>query len=109
MFTFQYYNDIFLPSDFKTPYRMILLVCYMDAYIEFLKGLVSRGDYGSERVKQNVIEQVPMGNLSQVKFGSRGKPAATESRYSALMQIGCTHTYEGKQTKFKIILDGSPP
>ena len=29
---------------------MILFVCYMDAYIEFLKGLVSRGDYGSERV-----------------------------------------------------------
>ena len=27
----------------------------MDTYIEFLKGLVSRGDYGSERVKPTAL------------------------------------------------------
>ena len=40
-----------LPWDFKTHTGLILFVCYMDAYIEFLKALVSRGDCGSERVK----------------------------------------------------------
>ena len=39
-----------LPWDFNTHTGLILFICYMDAYIEFLKALVSRGDCGSERV-----------------------------------------------------------
>ena len=46
-----------LPWDFKTHTGLTLFVCYMDAYIEFLKALESRGDCGSERVKLDEQEQ----------------------------------------------------
>ena len=42
-----------LPWDFKTQNTgSILFISYTDAYIEFRKDLVSRGDCGSERVKR---------------------------------------------------------
>ena len=47
-----------LPRDFKTHTGSVLFVCYMDASIEFLKGLVSRGDYGSERVNAQSTAKV---------------------------------------------------
>ena len=34
-----------------------MFTCYMDAYTEFLKDLVSSGDCGSERVKEPVATE----------------------------------------------------
>ena len=48
-----------LPWDFKTHTGLILFVCYMDAYIEFLTALVSRGDCGCERVQKRGDAMAP--------------------------------------------------
>ena len=56
-----------------------MFVCYIDTYIEFLKGLMSGGDCDSERVNEREAEGE--GN----RMGDRDTLGDSERRYSALV------------------------
>ena len=60
------------PWDVQTHTGLTLFVCYMDACIEFLKGLVSTGDCGSERVKWLKAGADDTSELQANKWGDGG-------------------------------------
>ena len=84
-----------LPWDFKTHTGLILFVCYMDAYIEFLKALVSRGNCGSERVNSSFSVVHATFSFQRKRVASFGyKQRATVSESSSTLSICPQHPFK---------------